>query len=810
MDTQVKLLGKVRPTTDGEHDRSRGYDYLCIVYSSQRNTSYISRRAVPEGIDIDNRTYWQPFGNGKFVSNAIINLSDFDGNSRTLVRYTFDEAVREVHPEDRRLGAILTFYETTADKLESPAWAMYQFNSDDISDWYNKECWIPIYYNKNKFAGWFDTEEDLLAAQPFPHVGDYAFVGSSFADAVVYRCFEDGTWTNTGERATGGVLNVVLTGAVSISPNGTWVIDGVDTGISATGPKGDPGTAAGFGNTTAEISYDNTLIQPTVDVRSSGPNNRKDFHFTFKFPRQSSGGGGGNQGGGPGVYVITANNVGEVTYKTNYESEADTYRGEDACGVLVFMGANEPGDLQRYLNARYQGVPIGTKVIIRSHMYDRGHGKSMGNDNTYYYIVENVTEDGHAISPVESYKRNIRNVLGTYNKTSWYSLYSVTKVSNDTWAGLDWVGRVYPNDWTDSGDESQVDPDTLYTLTIIPSVENAEVYVNGELLGVGTVTKDLPAGSVVSIRCAKAGYQEYNDSIVMPANNYTYNANMVEDVSTQYCTIRLVSVKDNLGNSLANRVTVYYRYPGQPETQISVGESFLVPYGTRYDIDVDAPYGQNPDNYWSGTIMNSVLADGDRDLNLVLERENLARVIVGDGNVAVEDLDGLYQNDTKMPSTDAGIQFIYPEGANLRLIAVKDGYKSAILLDTNNLVGDSTKNVNMSAASGNYLDVIPLKVSDTYSDAEYQSYNWQGNILKIKAAVIDNIRRAQILIDSNDSFNVRVSQDFDLGSCYMAAINKPKTQVWYLNDGGNTNPVDGVYAEFEIQQGNNIIIVQLI
>ena len=808
MDTEIKLLGKVRPTTDGEHDRSRGYDYLCIVYSSQRNTSYISRRAVPEGIDIDNRTYWQPFGNGKFISNAIINLSDFDGNSRTLVRYTFDEAVREVHPEDRRLGAILTFYETTEDKLESPAWAMYQFNSDDISDWYNKECWIPIYYNKNKFAGWFDTEEDLLAAQSFPHVGDYAFVGSSFADAVVYRCFEDGTWTNTGEKATGGVLNIVISGDISISENGTWIVDGVDTGISATGPKGDAGTAAGFGDTTAEVSYDNTLIEPTVNVSSSGPNNRKNFHFSFKFPRQGSG--GGNQGEGAGVYIITANNVGEVTYKTSYESEAHSFTREDACGTLVFMGVNEPGDLQRYLNARYQGVPIGTKVIIRSHMYDRGHGKSNANDRTYSYSLENlVDENGNSILPSESYKRNIENVLNTYNKTSWYSLYSVTKVSNDTWAGLDWVGRVYPNDWIDSGDESQVDPDTLYTLTIIPSVDSAEVYVNGELLGVGTVTKDLPAGSVVSIRCAKTGYQEYNDSIVMPANNYTYNANMIEDISTQYCTVRFVSIKDNLGNSLSNRVTVYYSYSGQSKTQISVGESFLVPYGTRYKIDIDAPFGQNPDNYWGG-LTQAYLADGDRDLNIVLQRRNLARVILNNGDVRLEDLDALYQDDTQLLNPVAGMEFVYPEGTDLRFIAVKDGYKSTIILDTTNFIGDTNKTLNMVAASGNYLDVTPLKVSIRYIDGAYQSYNWEGNILKIEAAIKNNSRRAQILIDSNATFNVRTSENFDLAYCDVSTFNRPKTQVWYLSDGGNTNPIDGVYAEFEIQQGNDIIKVQLI
>lgn len=65
MNTVKQYLGKVSFTCNGEHDINKSYDRLCIVYTlidEDENAikSYISRKAVPVGINISNKEYWQP------------------------------------------------------------------------------------------------------------------------------------------------------------------------------------------------------------------------------------------------------------------------------------------------------------------------------------------------------------------------------------------------------------------------------------------------------------------------------------------------------------------------------------------------------------------------------------------------------------------------------------------------------------------------------------------------------------------------------------------------------------------------------
>ena len=70
-----------------------------------------------------------------------------------------------------------------------------------------------------------------------------------------------------------------------IGDNNHWYVwdaeegEFVDTGVSATGSKGDPGAAAGFG--TPQASVDGNTGTPSVEVAVSGPNTAKVFTFTF-------------------------------------------------------------------------------------------------------------------------------------------------------------------------------------------------------------------------------------------------------------------------------------------------------------------------------------------------------------------------------------------------------------------------------------------------------------------------------------------------------------------------------------------------
>ena len=235
MEPVYKNLGKVRPTIDDNNwSINNKYDLLTIVYDPSSNKSYISRKDVPANIVIDNREYWLPFGVGRFVDNAIININYLDGVSQELVTYTLKEAIARIGNEDKRLGVIISFYGNEASDSHTPGWCLYQFMSNDLNDWDNVNAWNSIYYNRNKNVGWFRTEGELLTIYPSPHKGDYCYIGISLINSFVYRCYENGTWINTHELASANI-GIIVGGNICISENGTWIVDDKDTGIKAVG-----------------------------------------------------------------------------------------------------------------------------------------------------------------------------------------------------------------------------------------------------------------------------------------------------------------------------------------------------------------------------------------------------------------------------------------------------------------------------------------------------------------------------------------------------------------------------------------------
>lgn len=52
---------KVSPSLEGEHDPTKSYDRLSVVYDGTTNVSYISRVDVPAGTELSNANYWQPY-----------------------------------------------------------------------------------------------------------------------------------------------------------------------------------------------------------------------------------------------------------------------------------------------------------------------------------------------------------------------------------------------------------------------------------------------------------------------------------------------------------------------------------------------------------------------------------------------------------------------------------------------------------------------------------------------------------------------------------------------------------------------------
>lgn len=275
-------LGIVRPYVEKDNwSIDKKYKFLTIVYDASSNKSYIASQEVPKGIVIDNRNYWNPFGVGKFIDNAIININYLDGVSSELVTYTLSEAIVRIANEDKRLGVILAFYGNEGNDTHTPGWCLYQFTSSDLNDWNNENAWTSIYYNRHKFIGWFYSEEELVNYCRRPYKGDYGYVGTSLTESVVYRCYDSGVWSNTQERIQGN-LTVEIKGNITISDNGTWVVDGVDTGIDAQGPAGiTPRFRANSGTQAIEVSYDNGITYSQLLLYSEIRAN-----FAFRTPLQ--------------------------------------------------------------------------------------------------------------------------------------------------------------------------------------------------------------------------------------------------------------------------------------------------------------------------------------------------------------------------------------------------------------------------------------------------------------------------------------------------------------------------------------------
>lgn len=59
MDYITQCLGKVSITTNGDWDKNKQYDRLCLVFDNVTLASYVSKQKVPVGIEITNTNYWQ-------------------------------------------------------------------------------------------------------------------------------------------------------------------------------------------------------------------------------------------------------------------------------------------------------------------------------------------------------------------------------------------------------------------------------------------------------------------------------------------------------------------------------------------------------------------------------------------------------------------------------------------------------------------------------------------------------------------------------------------------------------------------------
>lgn len=240
---------------------------------------------------------------------GFINVTDSQNTALTL-----QEAIEIVPNANRITGLVITFL-----NKEINNWQMYQYVGTSINDWDNLTLWRDI-WSEGAFKGFFTTNTVLQSTYPNPTIGEYAVVGNTLADAVVYRCTIAGTWSETEENAQ-DVINIDIEG-VTIGVDGYYYINGMKTttraqgwsivdvhidntnannvgvaSVQATlsgegdktlnlkfnsikGEKGDKGDNAYLGEATAEI--DNNIGTPTVEVQNYGTSTNRELHFIFK------------------------------------------------------------------------------------------------------------------------------------------------------------------------------------------------------------------------------------------------------------------------------------------------------------------------------------------------------------------------------------------------------------------------------------------------------------------------------------------------------------------------------------------------
>lgn len=82
MDHIIQCLGKVSITTNGDWDKNKQYDRLCLVFDNTTLSSYVSKQKVPVGIEITNTEYWQLMAK---LADSI--ASDYNSFKSTVLGY---------------------------------------------------------------------------------------------------------------------------------------------------------------------------------------------------------------------------------------------------------------------------------------------------------------------------------------------------------------------------------------------------------------------------------------------------------------------------------------------------------------------------------------------------------------------------------------------------------------------------------------------------------------------------------------------------------------------------------------------------
>lgn len=160
MDYITQCLGKVSITTNGDWDKNKQYDRLCLVFDNVTLASYVSKQKVPTGIEITNTDYWQVMAKladsiatdyNSFKSTVlgyITQINNFLKTSRFVVKKESDKD--NLTTNDISNGALVYVIETKSnyilDNIESgtdvKTWRKIDIDEDYVNTIIDK------YFNK--------------------------------------------------------------------------------------------------------------------------------------------------------------------------------------------------------------------------------------------------------------------------------------------------------------------------------------------------------------------------------------------------------------------------------------------------------------------------------------------------------------------------------------------------------------------------------------------------------------------------------------------------------------------------------------
>lgn len=157
MNPYVKNLGKVRPTTEGDHDIAKEYDILSIV--TVGSSSYISRKVVPVGTSINNKEYWQLLvkggtndNNNPDIDNEQLEqiINDIRNQSIALTRHIEDNNVHTTNEEKNKWNNGIVTDEERNKWNQGVGGESYTADEEDITLTQNADSTGQVYQFKNR------------------------------------------------------------------------------------------------------------------------------------------------------------------------------------------------------------------------------------------------------------------------------------------------------------------------------------------------------------------------------------------------------------------------------------------------------------------------------------------------------------------------------------------------------------------------------------------------------------------------------------------------------------------------------------